>query len=139
YAPDKAPAIKKEYLEFLKTNKTNLQQVEFRFKGWLQVKGNDPEIMAAYAEFLSYQENRRIDAIKMYLALAKQDPENADLKKGELDKVLGWHEATTELIPLYNKLLIPIPTIKVFTTALPKLTQPTRIIILRRWMPTHAC
>lgn len=109
YAPDKAPAVKREYLEFLKTNKADLAKAEFRFKGWMQVKPNDPEIMGAYAEFLSYQDNRRLDSIRMYLSLAKADPQNADEWKMELDKVLGWHKATTELIPLYQEIINTFP------------------------------
>ncbi|MEB3287452.1 MAG: tetratricopeptide repeat protein [Vampirovibrionales bacterium] len=109
YAPEKAEGIKKEYLEFLKTNKTNPEQVEYRFKGWMQVLPDDPQIKGAYAEYLSYQDNRRVEAIRMYLDLAKSDTEHQELWKAELDKVLGWHTASTELIPLYQEIVNTFP------------------------------
>lgn len=98
-------AVKKEYLDFLKSDKTQQVKVESLFKDMLAASPDDIQTKAAYAEFLSWQKDRRVEAMRMYAELGKADPANQDIWQSRIDEVLKWHTPTTTLIPLYQQIV----------------------------------
>jgi len=98
-------AVKKEFLDFLKSDKSQPARVENLFKEMLSTAPDDVQTRAAYAEYLSWQKDRRVEAMRMYAALGKSDPSNQEIWQARIDEVLKWHTPTTELIPLYQELV----------------------------------
>lgn len=98
-------AVLKEYLEFLKTDKVNPQQSGQLLQQLVAANPGDFQVKSAYAEFLSYQQDKRAEALRMYLDMAKSDPSRADEVREQLDRVLGWHKPSTDLIPIYQEIV----------------------------------
>jgi tetratricopeptide (TPR) repeat protein len=66
---------------------------------------NNSVVKSAYAEYLSWQAERRPEAMRMYVELAKADPAERDTWEARLEEVLKWHQPTTELIPVYQDIV----------------------------------
>lgn len=95
----------KEFFDFVKAYKADPARVEQILQ--VAVASSPGEILpqAAYAEFLSWQPERRPEAMRMYVEIAKTDTANADLWESRLEEVLKWHKPTTDLIPLYQEVV----------------------------------
>jgi tetratricopeptide (TPR) repeat protein len=106
-------SAQKEYLDFIKSDKTQPAVVEGLFKEMLTASPNDVQTKLAYAEYLSWQKDRRTEAMRMYVELANTDAENRDVWQGRIEEVLKWHQPTTTLIPLYQDILNLFPQNKV--------------------------
>jgi cytochrome c-type biogenesis protein CcmH/NrfG len=112
-----ADAVKKEYLDYLKSDKTQPKRVEALFKQALAQNPNDIPTQAAYAEYLSWQKDRKIEALRYYVSLSKADPENHEAWQAHIDDVLKWQTPTTQLVPLYQEIVNLYPQDKtVWTT-----------------------
>lgn len=98
-------STQKEFLDFLKSDKTQPAKVEDLFKQMLANTPDDISTKLAYAEYLSWQPSRRIEAMRMYVALAKLDPSNQDVWQGRIEEVLKWHQPSTTLIQLYQDIV----------------------------------
>ena len=101
--------VKKEFLDFLKSDKTQAVRVEALFKDMLSAAPDDIQTKAAYAEFLSWQKERRVEAMRLYAELDKADPANAETWQARIDEVLKWHTPTTALIPMYQEIVNLFP------------------------------
>jgi tetratricopeptide (TPR) repeat protein len=104
-SPTNADAIRKEFLDFLKSDKSQPARVEALFKEMLSSAPDDVQTKSSYAEYLSWQKDRRVEAMRLYAELSKADPENRDVWQARIDEVLKWHVPTTELIPLYQEIV----------------------------------
>jgi tetratricopeptide (TPR) repeat protein len=102
-------AVKKEFLDFLKSDKTQPVRVEGMFKEMLTAAPDDIQTKAAYAEYLSWQKERRVEAMRLYVELEKADPANQEVWQGRIDEVLKWHTPTTALIPMYQEIVNLFP------------------------------
>ncbi len=102
-------AVKKEFLDFLKSDKSQAVRVEALFKSMLSAAPDDIQTKAAFAEFLSWQKERRVEAMRLYAELDKADPGNAEIWQARIDEVLKWHTPTTALIPMYQEIVNLFP------------------------------
>ncbi len=98
-------SVQKELLNYIKTDKTRSTEVNALFQQMLAESPDDLTIKTAYAEFLSWQNDRRPEALKAYVELGKEDPENAELWESRIEEVLKWHQPTTDLIPVYQSVV----------------------------------
>jgi tetratricopeptide (TPR) repeat protein len=98
-------STQKEFLDFLKSDKTQPAKVEELFKQLLSAAPDDIPTKLAYAEYLSWQPSRRIESLRMYVDLAKIDPGNQDVWQGRIEEVLKWHQPSTALIQLYQDIV----------------------------------
>lgn len=105
----KHEGIQREYLEFLRTNKSDKAAAGQILRDLAQADPTNYELRGSLAEFLSYDTQQRPEAIRMYLALVKEDTVRQDYWKEQLDKVLSWHKPTTDLIPLYQEIVDTFP------------------------------
>ncbi len=103
---------RKELLDYLKSDKTHTQTVEGLFKELMAAEPNQIAIQAAYAEFVSWQPDRRAEALRLYAELAKNAPEERDTWEARLEEVLKWHKPSTALIPVYQSIVDIYPTNK---------------------------
>lgn len=103
---------RKELLDYLKSDKTHPQLVEGIFKELIAAEPNQIATQAAYAEYISWQPDRRAEALRMYAELAKAAPEERDTWEGRLEEVLKWHKPTTSLIPVYQSIVDIYPNNK---------------------------
>jgi tetratricopeptide (TPR) repeat protein len=98
-------SIQKEYLDFIKSDKTQAPAAEALFKQMLTETPDDAVLKAAYAEFLSWQSDRRPEALRIYVELGNAQPDSRDLWESRIEEVLKWHKPTTDLIPLYQDIV----------------------------------
>jgi tetratricopeptide (TPR) repeat protein len=103
---------RKELLDYLKSDKTHPQLVEGIFKELIAAEPNQIATLAAYAEYISWQPDRRAEALRMYSELAKLAPEERDTWEGRLEEVMKWHKPTTALIPVYQSIVDTYPNNK---------------------------
>jgi predicted Zn-dependent protease len=104
------PKARQEYLDWLKSDRKHPEETEAEFKRLLSAWGNDVatrrSVEAVYAEYLSYQESRRSEAIRLYAHLL--DSDTARFEK-PTSQVLQWHRPSRELIPVYEQILAKLP------------------------------
>jgi thioredoxin-like negative regulator of GroEL len=102
-----------ELLDYLKSDKTHPSDVEAAFKELSTANPDAVDVKAAYAEYVSWQPDRRAEAIRLYLDLAQntaaEDTANRGLWQSRLDEVLKWHRPTITLLPLYQQILAVYP------------------------------
>lgn len=98
-------SIKKEYLDFLKSDKTQPMVVEDLFRQMLAASPDDIQTKSAYAEYLSWRQDRRPEALRMYVELGTADPDNREVWEGRIEEVLKWHKPTTVMIPVYQEIV----------------------------------
>ncbi len=110
-------SVKKEYLDFLKSDKTQPLVVENLFKQMLAESPDDIQAKAAYAEFLSWQTDRRAEALRMYVELGNADADNRDVWESHIEEVLKWHKPSTAMIPLYQDIVNLYPQNKMIWLA----------------------
>jgi tetratricopeptide (TPR) repeat protein len=104
--------VKREFLDFLKSDKTQQTRVDAIFQQLLSESPNDAEVQTAYAEFLSWQSDRRAEALRMYIELAKAHPEQTEMWESRIEEVLKWHKPSTDLIPIYQEIVNLYPQSK---------------------------
>lgn len=97
--------VQKEYLDYLKTDKSQPAVVEGMFQQMLAQSPDDLQVKTAYAEFLSWQPDRRSEALRLYVELGKADPANAEGWESRIEEVLKWHQPTTAMIPVYQEIV----------------------------------
>jgi tetratricopeptide (TPR) repeat protein len=97
--------VQKEFLDYVKSDKTQPDAVEGLFKQMLAELPNDLQVKSAYAEYVSWQTDRRSEALRMYVELGKLDPLNAEAWESRIEEVLKWHQPTTALIPVYQEVV----------------------------------
>ncbi len=102
--PDEFGA-QKEFLDFVKSNKADPARVEQILQEAVAASPDAVLPKAAYAEFLSWQGDRRAEAMRMYVEIAQTDRANAELWESKLEEVLKWHKPTTDLIPVYQEVV----------------------------------
>lgn len=95
---------KKEFLDVLKSKQTQPALAEGSFKQLLSKKPNDRITKAAYAEYLSWQVDKRTEALKLYLELAESNIAQAHAWEAPIEQVLQWQEPSISLMPIYQKL-----------------------------------
>ncbi len=98
-------SVQKEYLDYLKTDKTQPTVVEGLFKQMMAESPEDIQVRTAYAEFLSWQTDRRSEALRLYAELGKLDPANQEAWESRIEEVLKWHKPTTAMIPVYQEIV----------------------------------
>jgi tetratricopeptide (TPR) repeat protein len=97
--------VQKEFLDFLKTDKTQPAVVQGLFTQMLAETPDDVQVKTAYAEYLSWQPERRSEALRMYVELGKADPANSEAWESRIEEVLKWHKPTTAMIPVYQEVV----------------------------------
>ncbi|WP_373531411.1 tetratricopeptide repeat protein [Vampirovibrio sp.] len=97
--------VQKEFLDYLKTDKTQPVVVENLFKQMLSESPDDLQVKTAYAEYLSWQTDRRSEALRMYVELGQADTLNAEAWESRIEEVLKWHKPTTAMIPVYQEVV----------------------------------
>ena len=122
-SPADQRAIKQEFLDVLKTDKRYPSITERAFQELMEDHPSDPEIKGAFAEYLSYQESRRPEAIQLYLQLVKEDPANLDVWKPSLERVLSWGKPNLSMIPTYQEVLEMFPDSKEASLAMARAYQ----------------
>lgn len=105
-------SVQKEFLDFIKSDKTQPAAVEALFQQMLSDTPNNLSVKTAYAEFLSWQKDRRAEALRIYVDLAKANLDQRDMWEGRIEEVLRWHQPTTALIPLYQDIVNLYPQSK---------------------------
>ncbi|MEM0950891.1 MAG: tetratricopeptide repeat protein [Cyanobacteria bacterium P01_H01_bin.74] len=83
-------ALRRERLDFIKSYKGNPARVEQALQQILQDDPDNLYAQAAYAEFLSWQPERRDEALSRYIAIAKRDKVNAAQWEARITEVLRW-------------------------------------------------
>jgi tetratricopeptide (TPR) repeat protein len=97
--------VQKEFVDYLKTDKTQPVVVEGLFKQMLAESSDDLQVKTAYAEYLSWQTDRRSEALRMYVELGQSDVLNAEAWESRIEEVLKWHQPTTAMIPVYQEVV----------------------------------
>jgi tetratricopeptide (TPR) repeat protein len=95
----------KEFLDFIKTDKSQPAVVEALFKSLMAQSPDDVLTKTAYAEFLSWQPDRRAESLRLYVELGKADIANAEAWESRIEEVLKWHKPTTAMIPVYQEIV----------------------------------
>lgn len=104
--------VQKEFLDYVKTDKGQPLRVEAMFKKMLAETPDDLQVKLAYAEFLSWQKDRRTEALHRYVELGKLDTANQATWEARIEEVLKWQQPTTTLIPLYQEIVNQYPANK---------------------------
>ncbi len=107
--PQQAHAVKKEFMDFIKSRPG--QGTDATFRRLVKNHPQDVEIQGHYAEYLSWQEPRRKEAIQLYLKLSVEAPNPQQQKTWthHMDEVLGWHTPEPSWLALYNEILSQRP------------------------------
>ncbi len=113
YAGANRRELQQEMLDFIKAHKADPALADQTLQALLAQSPNDPMIKGAYAEFLSWQDDRRPEALRLFLELAQSDVQYREYWKSQLEKVLLWHQPTTDLIPLYQEIANQFPDNKI--------------------------
>lgn len=118
-SPDGATraTARKELLDYLKSDKDHPEAVENAFRELAAAEPEQVSIRAAYAEYVSWQPDRRPEALRLYAELAKTVPEERETWEGHLEEVLKWHKPSTALIPIYQSIVDVYPDNKVVRLA----------------------
>ncbi len=98
-------SVQKEFLDFIKTDKSQPAVVEALFKTLLAESPDDVVTKTAYAEYLSWQPDRRAEALRLYVDLGKADVTNSEAWESRIEEVLKWHKPTTAMIPVYQEVV----------------------------------
>ncbi len=98
-------SVQKEFLDFIKTDKSQPAVVEDLFKNLIAQNPDDVATKSAYAEFLSWQPDRRAEALRLYVELGKTDIANTEAWESRIEEVLKWHKPTTAMIPVYQEIV----------------------------------
>jgi|GEM_PF-3984755 len=97
-----------ELLDYIKSDKTHPADVEATFKELSTSFPESLDVKTAYAEYVSWQPDRRAEALRLYIDLAQNtasdDAENKLLWQSRLDEVLKWHRPTISLMPMYQQI-----------------------------------
>lgn len=109
--------VQKEFLDFLKTDKTQPAVVEELFAQMMAESPDDVQVKTAYAEYLSWQPERRAESLRLYVELGKLDPANFEAWESRIEEVLKWHKPTTAMIPVYQDVVNLYPQNKAIWTA----------------------
>lgn len=96
-----------ELLGYLKSRKgpetqSSFQQLLSEYPSNMQVKG-------AYAEYLSWDELTRTEAVDQLVQLAETDRDGQKKWLNKLDEIMGWGNPNPEWMPLYDRILAVDP------------------------------
>lgn len=105
-------SVKREFLDYIKSDKSQPAAVEALFQQMLNENPNDLPTKTAYAEFLSWQLDRRAEALRLYVELAKDNSEQSESWEARIEEVLKWHKPNTALIPIYQEIVNIYPQSK---------------------------
>ncbi len=100
-------SVKKEFMDFIKSRPG--QATDAVFRRLIAEYPQAMDIQGHYAEYLSWQEPRRREAIQLYLKLSVDDPQNHEAWATHMNEVLGWHRPEPSWIPIYNEVLSRYP------------------------------
>lgn len=92
-----------ELLGYLKSRKG--PQAEKAFQQLISDYPTNTQVKGAYAEYLSWNENSRTEAVKQLVELAETDAEHQSQWLNKLDEILGWGNPNPEWMPFYNRIL----------------------------------
>lgn len=112
-----AESVQKEYLDFLKSDKTQPALVDSLFQQMMAANPSDLQTKAAYTEYLSWQPERRAEALRLYVELGTADKDNQEVWEGRIEEVLKWHKPTTAMIPVYQQIVNLYPQNKMIWLA----------------------
>lgn len=121
--PSGQAPVKREFLDFLKSDKVGADTAEQAFRELLADSPSDYEIKAAYAEFLSYKPARRPEAIRVYMELVNEDPADKDIWKTSLERVLSWDRPKLSMEGVYQEIITLFPDSKEAPLALARAYQ----------------
>ncbi len=103
------PEVRREMLDFLRSRRQESETAEALFRK-LMAESSDPAITGAYAEWLSWQDGRRKEALEAYISLVQENPDQRESLQPKIEEVLGWHTPSANWVPIYNQVLVLYPS-----------------------------
>ncbi|MBX2861537.1 MAG: tetratricopeptide repeat protein [Vampirovibrio sp.] len=104
--------IRHELGDLLITDKLHRTESDAVFQTLLDAEPTDILTVGKYADFLSWQEDRRTRSIELFYKLARRDELHQDKWVTGMERVLGWHTPSESNIPLYQEILTAYPNSK---------------------------
>lgn len=102
---DATGKAKTELVDFLKSLGDNpTANAEEAYSKALNSFPNDSELMGVYAEFLSWNEETRPQALEQFLKLAQMQPHVAREYAPKVEQTLVWHQAKRAYMSWYEQL-----------------------------------
>ena len=116
---DATGKAKTELIDFLKSLAENpAANVQEAYSKALHSFPNDPELTGVYAEYLSWNEATRPQALEQFLKLAQTQPKISKAYTEKVEQTLVWHQAKREYVTWYELLGQAYPTIHAHKLAL---------------------
>ncbi len=116
---DSSGEAKVELIDFLKSLSENpAANTQEAYSKALNSFPNDPDLTGVYAEFLSWNEATRPQALEQFLKLAQNQPKASKAYADKVEQTLVWHQAKRAYLSWYEQLGEAYPTIQAHKLAM---------------------
>lgn len=116
---DASGEAKVELIDFLKSLAENpAANTQEAYSKALNSFPNDPDLTGVYAEFLSWNEATRPQALEHFLKLAQNQPKASKAYAEKVEQTLVWHQAKRQYLSWYEQLGEAYPTIQAHKLAM---------------------
>ena len=116
---DTTGRAKTELVDFLKSLAENpAANTQEAYSKVLNSFPNDPDLRGVYAEFLSWNEATRPQALEQFLKLAQAQPQASKAYADKVEQTLVWHQAKRAYLTWYEELGQAYPTIQAHKLAM---------------------